>query len=244
MHQLKNSNDGAITINNSNKAYAQSNVSVNKRPSTQKEVSWKLLVQIFISFFKIGPVTFGGGYAMIPLIEKEVVTNRKWVKTSDITDVFAVAESVPGAIAINSSTFIGYRLAGVRGAIAAMTGVLLPTFFIVVMLSIFFLSVQGHPKIEAAFTGIRPAIVALITYAGYKIGLTAVLDKTTFGIVIATVAVLYISHFHPVVIILSGAFLGILIVQIRNLLGMKTKFEKENLENKYKYEDYFIGDGI
>lgn len=248
MHRLNNSKDGTLTMGNSKSAYKRAFIkteaNAGNHPSTRNEVSWKLLLQIFISFFKIGPVTFGGGYTMIPLIEKEVVSKRKWVKTKDITDVFAVAESVPGAIAINSSTFIGYRLAGVRGAIAAMLGVLLPTFAIVVALSIFFLSVQGHPKIEAAFTGIRPAIVALITYAGYKIGLTAILDKTTLAIVAGTALVLYISHLHPVVIIISGAILGILIVQLRNLLGIKTKLEKENNEKEYKYKDYYIGDGI
>ena len=240
MHPLNNSRDGTLAMRN----FAKSKAAAEEVSSTRKQGSWKLLFQIFISFFKIGPVTFGGGYAMIPLIEKEVVTRRKWVKTKDIADVFAVAESVPGAIAINSSTFIGYRLAGVRGAISAMLGVLLPTFAIVVALSIFFLSVQGHPKIEAAFTGIRPAIVALIAYAGYKIGLTAILDKTTLGIMAVTAAVLYLTHIHPVVLILSGALLGIFIVQLRNIMGLKTRLEKGSNEKKYKYKDYYIGDGI
>src|SRR5690554_6291650 len=109
----------------------------------------RLLSQIFITFLKISPVTFGGGYAMIPLIEKEVVDKRGWMKTQEIADIFAVAESVPGAIAINSATFIGFRLAGILGAVVAMIGVLLPTFLIVMMLSIFFLQVQDHPKVEA-----------------------------------------------------------------------------------------------
>lgn len=90
----------------------------------------KLLGQIFISFLKIGPVTFGGGYAMIPLIEREVVKNKQWLKIEDVSDVFALAESVPGAIAINSATFIGHRIAGIRGAICAMLGVLLPLFLL------------------------------------------------------------------------------------------------------------------
>src|SRR5690625_3044705 len=107
---------------------------------------------------------------MIPMIEREVVIRKKWVKRQDITDVFAIAESIPGAIAINSATFIGYQIAGRKGAIAALLGILLPTFFIVIMLSIGFLYVQGNPKVDAAFQGIRPAIVALITYAAYKIG--------------------------------------------------------------------------
>lgn len=135
-----------------------------------KKTDLKLLLQIFLTFFKIGPMTFGGGYAMIPLIEREVVKRRGWISTRDIADIFAVTESIPGAIAINSATFIGYRLAGARGAIVAMIGVLLPTFCIVVLLSLFFLQVQNHPKVEATFVSIRATIVALITYAAYKIG--------------------------------------------------------------------------
>lgn len=187
----------------------------------------RFIMQIFLSFFKIGPVTFGGGYAMIPMIEREVVTKRKWVKTKDVTEVFAIAESVPGAIAINSATFIGYRLAGVRGAIAAMTGVLIPTFLIVVILSILFLYVQDNPVIEAAFTGIRAAIVALIVYAAYKIGQTAVYDKTTWITAGVTVAILYFLHLHPVIIILSGIFVGVVIVKIRDWLGVFTKLDKD-----------------
>ncbi|WP_078549543.1 chromate transporter [Litchfieldia alkalitelluris] len=200
----------------------------------------KLLVQIFITFFKIGPVTFGGGYAMIPLIEREVVEKRRWVKTEDVTDIFAVAESVPGAIAINSATFIGYRLAGVAGAIVAMTGVLLPTFFIVVMLSLFFLQVQDNPKVEAAFVSIRATIVALITYAAIKIGKTAIVDKTTVALIAITVAVLFFIHIHPVLIIISGGIIGIGIISLKKKLGISIKLEKEETVKP----DYYLGAGI
>jgi chromate transporter len=202
----------------------------------------KLLVQIFITFFKIGPVTFGGGYAMIPLIEREVVEKRGWVKTQEITDIFAVAESVPGAIAINSATFIGYRVAGVAGAIAAMAGVLLPTFFIVVMLSLFFLQVQDNPKVEAAFVSIRATIVALITYAAIKIGKTAVIDKTTIVLIVVTVAVMYFVHIHPVLLIVSGGLVGIGIIRLKKRLGMKIRLEKE--EGMKLNKDYYLGAGI
>ncbi|MFD2670319.1 chromate transporter [Marinicrinis sediminis] len=202
-----------------------------------------LLSQIFMTFLKIGPVTFGGGYAMIPLIEKEVVERRGWVKTKDITDIFAVAESVPGAIAINSATFIGYRLAGVSGAIAAMIGVMLPTFFIVVLLSLFFLQVQDHPKVEAAFVAIRATIVALITYAAIKIGKTAAVDKTTVALIGLTVGIMYFVHIHPVLLIIGGGLTGIGIIALKQKLGMKVDLEQED-NAPFKYSDYYIGDGI
>lgn len=187
-----------------------------------------LIVQIFLTFFKIGPTTFGGGYAMIPMIEREVVTKKKWVKRSDITDVFAIAESIPGAIAINSATFIGYQIAGRRGAIAALLGILLPTFTIVILLSIGFLYVQDNPKVDAAFQGIRPAIVALITYAGFKIGQTAIYDKTTIVTMVLTVCILLFLQIHPVLIILVGILTGFILVKAKEALGMKVKFEKDH----------------
>jgi len=191
-------------------------------------INWRLVFDIFISFLKIGPITFGGGYAMIPVFEREVVTNRKWVKEQDISDLFAVAQSIPGAIAINSATFIGYRLAGVPGALAALFGVLIPTFLIVISLGIFYLFVQDNPKVTAAFQGIRPAIVALIAYAGYKIGKTAIYDKTTTATVIGTIFILYFLNLHPVLIILFGIPLGILTVKVKDRMGIATRLEKDH----------------
>ncbi|RCW77248.1 chromate transporter [Saliterribacillus persicus] len=205
-----------------------------KAQTTKQRPSWTFILQIFLTFLKIGPVTFGGGYAMIPMIEREVVDRKKWIKPNDVTEVFAISESVPGAIAINSATFIGFRLAGVRGAVAAMLGVLLPTFLIVVGLSMLFILVKDNPYIEAAFIGIRSAIVALIVYAAYKIGLTAIYDKTTLTVMVITVAILFFLHIHPVLIIIGGMGVGILLVQIRKKLGIFTAMDKE--ESKQKAE--------
>jgi chromate transporter len=208
-------------------------------------VSWKVLIQIFWSFFTIAPVTFGGGYAMIPLIEREVVERRKWVKSKDIADIFAISESIPGAIAINSASFVGYRVAGIPGAIAAMAGILLPTFCIVIALCVLFLQVQNHPKIEAAFRAIRATTVALIVYAGIKIGKTAVLDKTTLTVTIGTVIVMLFVHMSPILIIVMGAILGIVLVSLKSRLGMKVSAEEEQHGGlRYKYTDYYLGDGI
>lgn len=210
----------------------------------QNRTSWKLIGEIFWTFFKIGPVTFGGGYAMIPLIEREVVERRGWLVSEDIADVFAVSESVPGAIAVNSSTFVGYRVAGVKGAVAAMLGVLLPTSLIVLGLCVLFLQVRDNPKIEAAFMGIRPAIVALIVFAGVKIGHTAVIDKTTLVLVGATVGILLWVHLNPVLIILSGGIVGILLVAIRAKLGMPVLLDRPKTHLKDMEPDWFIAQGI
>ncbi len=209
--------------------------------------SWKLLAQIFWAFFKIGPVTFGGGYAMIPLIEREVVIRRNWVKSKDIADIFAISESIPGAIAINSATFVGFRIAGFPGAIAAMSGVLLPTFAIVIALCTAFLQVQDNPKIEAAFRGIRATTVALIVFAGIKIAKTAVLDKTTLFAVMGTVVAMLLTHMNPILFIAAGAVLGIGLVMLKTRLGVKVRLDQDHTEPaapRYKYTDYYLGDGI
>ena len=96
---------------------------------------WKTLWQVFATFFKIGAFTFGGGYAMIPLIQRETVDNHKWVTEDDILEIIAIAESTPGPIAINSATFVGYRTCGVLGSVAATLGVVLPSFAIIFALS-------------------------------------------------------------------------------------------------------------
>lgn len=189
---------------------------------------WKKVFQLFWAFFKIGPVTFGGGYAMIPLIEKEVVDKRHWVKSEDLTDIFAIAGTVPGAIAVNAATFIGHRIAGIVGAIAATVGTLLPTFGIVLLLCGLLTSFQGNPHVEAAFFGIRAATVALIVYAGIKISRTSLFDKATYTLAIGMVLGMLIFHWHPIFIIFLGAFLGIVIIMIKEKLGMIVKLDQED----------------
>ncbi|MBO1514066.1 chromate transporter [Metabacillus bambusae] len=195
---------------------------------------WKKVFQLFWSFFKIGPVTFGGGYAMIPLIEKEVVHKKNWVKSEDLTDVFAIAGTIPGAIAVNAATFIGHRIAGIRGAIAATLGTLLPTFIIVLVLCGLLSSFQENPYVESAFFGIRAATVALIVYAGIKIARTSLLDKATFTLALSMVLAMLIFHWHPIFVIFLGALLGILIIKIKEKLGMIVRFEKNDEEKEIK----------
>ena len=120
---------------------------------------------IFLSFFKIGAFTFGGGYAMIPLIQHEAVEKRKWVTDEDILDIVAIAESTPGPIAINSATFVGYRAAGVLGSVAATVGVVLPSFVVILVLSFVLEAFQEVRAVQYAFFGIRAGVLALLCKA-------------------------------------------------------------------------------
>ncbi|MBR2309776.1 MAG: chromate transporter [Oscillospiraceae bacterium] len=123
---------------------------------------WKTLWGLFCTFFKIGGFTFGGGYAMIPLIQKETVENKKWITDDDILEIIAIAESTPGPIAINSATFVGYRTCGVLGAACATLGVVLPSFVIVLLISFVLEQFQELKAVQYAFNGIRAGVLALL----------------------------------------------------------------------------------
>lgn len=127
--------------------------------------SGKTLWQVFLSFFKIGAFTFGGGYAMIPLIQNEAVEKRHWVTDDDILEVIAIAESTPGPIAINSATFVGYKAAGVLGSACATLGVVLPSFVIILILSFILRQFQDVQVVQYAFQGIRAGVLALLVKA-------------------------------------------------------------------------------
>lgn len=170
----------------------------------EKRNKLKLLWRLFFTFFKISPVSFGGGYAMIPLLEKAVTKKNKWLKKEDITDVLIMAQSVPGSIAVNTATFIGYRFAGISGAVVATLGIVTPTFLIIVALASLFLSFQHNPIIQAAFMGIRPAIIALIAFAAVKIGKTATFNKTTSIIAFITLAIFLIVPINPIFVLVAG----------------------------------------
>lgn len=123
------------------------------------------MISLFLIFMKIGLFTFGGGYAMIPLIQRETVNNKKWISDKDILDIVAIAESTPGPIAINAATFIGYRVGGFLGAMAATVGVVLPSFAIIAAISYVLAAFQNVVWIQYAFNGIRAGVLALIVKA-------------------------------------------------------------------------------
>ncbi len=126
---------------------------------------YKELWKVFATFFKIGAFTFGGGYAMIPLIQKETVENHKWITDEDILEIIAIAESTPGPIAINSATFVGYRTCGVLGSVAATLGVVLPSFIIIHVISFVLRQFQELKAVQYAFHGIRAGVLALLCKA-------------------------------------------------------------------------------
>ena len=132
-----------------------------------KKISFKKALQLFCVFFKIGAFTFGGGYAMIPLIQREAVENKGWISEDDIHDIIAIAESTPGPIAINSATFVGYRVAGVLGSACATFGVVLPSYLIISVIAYLLREFYEYRVVRYAFYGIRAGVLALIFKALY-----------------------------------------------------------------------------
>lgn len=156
---------------------------------------------------------------MMPLMKKEVVEKKKWLKDEEIIDSFALAQSAPGSVAVNAAAFVGYRVGGVSGALLATFGMMIPTFIIVIILSLLFIAVRDNPHVEAAFMGIRPAVVALILYAAWGTVRSAITDTFTLALMIVALFLLAILHVHPVLMIVAGIVSGIVI--------KKTKAPKE-----------------
>ena len=140
---------------------------------------------LFLTFLKIGAFTFGGGYAMIPIIEKEVCEKRKWITEEEVLDIFAIAESTPGPIAINSATFIGYKISGVFGSFCATFGVVLPSFVIISIISLILRQFSDSLIVQYAFNGIRVGVLVLLIKALVKMfrtGSKGVIPYTLMGI--------------------------------------------------------------
>lgn len=168
-------------------------------------------LQLFWVFFKIGLFTFGGGYAMIPLIEREAVDNKKWITTEDILDILAIAESTPGPLAINSATFVGYKVGGFLGACMATLGVALPSLIIIVAISAALTSFNDNRFVASAFRGIRAGVVLLMINAIAKLGKAVrrgIIPYAMMGLAFVLAA---FTPINIILILLSAAVLGILI---------------------------------
>lgn len=170
---------------------------------------FKLYLELFKVFFKIGAFTFGGGYAMIPLIEEEIVENKKWVEKEDVFDLFAISQSIPGAIAINTSTLVGYKIAGRLGAIFATFGVILPSFIIITIIATFFTKIADNLTVHAIFKGINGAVIVLILLAAKKMLKIALHDSLSVALVIISVILILFTNISPIFLILGGAITGL-----------------------------------
>lgn len=155
----------------------------------------------FGTFFKIGLFTIGGGYAMVPLIEEEIVNKKQWIAREDFIDLMAVAQSVPGVFAVNFSIFIGYKLRKLPGALAMALGTILPSFLIILGIALFFQEFKQYEAVENIFKGIRPAVVALIAAPTFSMAKSAKINKYNVWIPVVSALLIWLFGVSPVYII-------------------------------------------
>jgi len=173
----------------------------------------KILWELFWSFFKIGAFTFGSGYAMIPMIEKEVVDKKKWFEREDFYDRFTLAQSSPGPFSLNTAVFVGYKVKGFWGSFVAVLGTVLPSFLIILLIAVYLTGFKENARVEAAFKGIRPAVVALIAVPFLRL----VRKLKWYFILLAVAVALAVCYLgiSPVYLLLAAAVTGVVLTFFR-----------------------------
>jgi chromate transporter len=168
----------------------------------------ELYTALFKSFFKIGMIAFGGGYAVAPLLEKEVVERRRWISGEELTDIMALGQTLPGVVFTNSATMIGYRVAGFWGAFIATSASIIPTFAITIIVTVFLWKYTDNPWIRKTFTGILIGVSSLIVYSITKLWKSAVKDYFDVLLVLLSAAGLVLFKINAVLVILGVAVIG------------------------------------
>ncbi|MBR5515115.1 MAG: chromate transporter [Clostridia bacterium] len=181
---------------------------------------FKLCLQLFCSFFKIGLFTFGGGMAMIPFIQRETVEKHSWIEEGDILEILAISESTPGPIAINTATFIGYQKAGVFGSAAATFGVVLPSFVIISVISLFLKQFMDIQAVKYAFAGIRAGVIALVIKALIKLFKGCKKNLISY-IIIALAFITAVLGVNVIIIIVCAGVIGLASLLISKKEGEK-----------------------
>jgi chromate transporter len=167
------------------------------------------LREVFCSFFKIGAFTFGGGYAMMPIMQKEVVDKKHWATDDDILKLLVISESTPGVLAVNAATFIGYKVAGFWGSTLATIGVVIPSFIVIAIVSNVLEQFETNPVIQLIFLGVRAGVAVLILNAALKLSKKLKKNLFTFAIIIAAFLIALFTNIDIILVLITGAILGI-----------------------------------
>ena len=183
-----------------------------------------MLFSFFVTCNKIGAFTLGGGYAMIPIMEREFVDRHKWMDKQEFMDIMVVAQATPGIFAIDMASHIGYKLRGIWGGIVGAIGIALPSIIAIIIIAMFFRQFKDNYWVEKFFAGIRPAVVALIAAPCFKMAKTAKLNRHNAWIPVASCALIYLLGVSPIYIIIAAGVLGWLYGKMRK--GKKVKKKK------------------
>lgn len=169
---------------------------------------FKELVDLFITFFKIGIVTFGGGFTMLPLLERVLINEKNWVSMDEILDYYSIAQTTPGIIAVNVATFVGHKRAGTIGGIFATLGMITPSVIIITIIAKFISNFEQISWVQKAMKGINAAVAALLTYAVFNLCKKNLKSLWSVLLFFASFASIYFFHAHTVLVVLSAAFIG------------------------------------
>lgn len=184
----------------------------------------KELCSLFLAFARIGAFTFGGGYAMLPMLQKEVVEKYHWATEDELMDYFAIGQCTPGIIAVNTATFVGYKTKKVAGAVAATLGVITPSIIIITIIAAFLQNFADLPVVKHAFNGVRACVCVLIFNAVIKLAKKSVVDKITLGICIGVLALSLFTPVSPAILVLLAGGAGYL---AKRMSLQKTGGDKE-----------------
>lgn len=171
----------------------------------------EILVQLFMTFFKIGAFSFGGGYAMLPLLEEEVIRNHAWMTSSEFIDIFAISEMTPGPIAVNAATFLGFRVGGVIGSAVATFAVILPSFIVISLIFASLSKFKSSKYVAWIFEGIRPIVIGLILAAGITVAKSSFVDIKSVIIALVLFYVVSFKDLNPIFAIIIGGVLGVML---------------------------------
>lgn len=176
-----------------------------------------MFLSLFLTYLKIGTFTLGGGYAMLPLIKREIVDNKQWIGEEEFMNMIALAQAAPGLIAVNSAIFIGWRCGGWRGVVGAVLGAVLPSFIIILSIAMIFSEWKDYPAVEAVFKGIRPAVVALIAAPLVRMAKRESANKKVFLLIsLVSALLIWLVNVNPVWIILATIILTLIIQWLKS----------------------------
>lgn len=179
--------------------------------SQHSEDRMKILLELFITFARVGVMTFGGGYAMLPMLQREVVEGKSWASEEELTDYFAIGQCTPGVIAVNTATFVGKKIAGFWGAVFATLGIVFPSLVIITLIAALISNFAHIPAVSHAFAGIRVCVCVLILNAVVKLWKKTVVDKKTLAIFIAVFLLSVFIDISPVIFVILAALAGLVI---------------------------------
>ena len=182
-----------------------------------------ILAQLFFTFAKVGVSTFGGGYAMLPILQRELAEKRDWTTQEELADYYAIGQCTPGVIAVNTATFVGSKLHGTLGGIAATAGVVFPSLVIIMIIAAFIRNFADLEIVKNAFAGIRVAVCALVLSSIIKLWKKSVVDVLSFVIFLALLAVSVFTDVSPVWLVIAGGLAGLVIQNVRAKSAAKGK---------------------